>query len=144
MRLALAAAFALCACGQGLTRGDMSLGFDGGPVGLIPPGSVADAGSDAGTDGGPDAGDAGCTTLSLNTTTIVDGCFGGALAAPGSVSVNSNCAASINTGFTICTGPVSGAQDSFDGGCGGYLCTSPSLPGIINCGSCTIIVDGGP
>src|SRR5438270_7459247 len=99
MRLALLAAFALCACSAGLTPG---LTLPDGAVipigGTVPDGGVPDGG-DAGTDGGADAGDAGCTALSLNTTGIVDNCFANGLSATGSVAVNTaSCTVDINTG----------------------------------------------
>ena len=140
------AGFAAC---SGYTRGTTGLSDGGSFIG----GGTSDAGA-AGLDGGdagPDAGpDAGCAPLSLNTTGIIDTCFGGGLATTGSVSVNTaSCTAQVNTTFTVCTGTVAGPSDAFDGGCGGYVCSGSSLPGTIVCptgpnSSCTIVVcDGG-
>jgi len=130
MRLALLAGLALCAC-AGYTHGDERFSYDGGPS----------------ASGGTDAG---CTALSLNTTSIFDDCFLH-IAATGSVSVDpSNCIVNINTGTGyFCTGRAAGPHDAFDGGCSNFACISSSLPGTILCvtgatTSCSIIVDGGP
>jgi hypothetical protein len=152
MRLALAAALALCACSQGLTHGDMGLTFDGGPIGIPTPSGPSDSGVDGGPDGGADAGDAGCTALSLNSVNVIDGCSASGLSATGSLNVDpSSCVVNLVTGSgSSCFGSASGAHDAFDGGCGGFAgCTSSSLPGTIYCPtsaitSCSVIVDGGP
>lgn len=156
MRQVIPAAFALaalCACMGSYTSGPFNPGDGGIPISGLPGGADAgDGGTDAG--GGMDAGsDAGCTALSLNTTSIIDSCLGGGLITTGSVSVNTaSCTATINTGSNTgpCVGPVSGSHDAFNGACGGYSpCISPALPGIITCttgptSSCNIVVcDGG-
>lgn len=155
MRLILpaACAIALSACMGGYTK-ETDFHFDAGPIGVIPGGggSGGGGGVDGGPDGGPDAGpDGGCTALSLNSTTVIDGCFGGGATFNGSASVSgTTCAASLILGSgATCVGTASGAHDAFDGGCGGFSpCTSTSLPGTIVCvnglTSCLIAVDGGP
>jgi hypothetical protein len=148
MRVAILAAFVLCAC-AGYTHGTEA-SPDGGAV--IGGPSGGNDGGDAGTDGGPDAGDGGCTGLSLSNAGILDNCVGTNVAGTASVSVNpTSCAALlVSTTSTSCNGIASGPHDAFDGGCGGFqVCNSPSLPGTIVCvtgpsSSCTIVVDGGP
>lgn len=138
----------LFAC-AGYSSGNLAVGDSGVPVGGFVDGGP-DAGPDAGPDGGNGGSDAGCTPRQLNPTGMIDSCFGTGSQVPGSVSVTlSSCTVNINTGTNVCTGDVRGTGDAFDGGCGGYLCTSPSLPGTIVCNtssttSCTIVVcDGG-
>ena len=138
----------LAAC-AGYTQGTTGLSDSGLPI-VNGSSDAGDGGHDGG-DAGPDAGfDAGCTPLSLNTVGIIDNCFGNNFLSTGSVSVNSaSCTVQINSALTVCNGTVSGASDAFDGGCGGYVCSSRSLPGAIVCptsasSSCTITVcDGG-
>ncbi|MCA1826208.1 MAG: hypothetical protein ABR567_02220 [Myxococcales bacterium] len=151
MRLAILAAFALCAC-AGYTHGNETISYDGGPFGVGTGADAGDAGNDAGTDGGVDGGDGGCTVLALNTVSVVDGCFGNGGTYTGSASVDpaTACSAQVITGSgAACTGTATGSHDAFDGGCGGLSpCSSSSLPGTIVCangiGSCSIVVDGGP
>jgi hypothetical protein len=151
MRPALAA-FALalsCACAGGYTGGNPSPQGPGSH-----PGSVGgpDAGTDggSGTDGGPDAGtDAGCTPLSLSAAGVIDGCSNG-LAGTASVSIGMDCSVTTSgtTLYSSCNG-TAGADDAFSGTCGGFPCTSTSLPGNLVCTpagmtSCTVtICDGG-
>jgi hypothetical protein len=156
MRTASAAAIAcalLCNACAGYTKLDDTpyVGGDtsGPPIGIGGGGDAGtDAGHDAGTDAGPDAGtDAGCAALSRTGLGVIDGCLNNQIATA-SISVTaSNCAALINmtTATAQCTGTASGASDSFTGACGGYpSCSSTSLPGTINCGSCSIVIcDGG-
>ncbi len=127
----------LCAC-VGNTKGQVLLSDSG----VGPPIGAGDAGNhdggDAGQDAGSDAGsDAGCTALSLSGVPAVDGCFGNApTTATGTVNtVNCSIDISLGTSTGPCRGTVSGTLDAFDGGCQGgfYTCTSPSLPGTLNC-----------
>jgi len=155
----LAAAVALvslCACAGSYSNGGSDLlGPDGGGSPLVDGGSDGgDGGSDGGVDGGPDAG---CVPLALNGLAAVDSCPGPQSAsAIASISVGGpaqGCAVSITlTSGTACSGVATrGTLDAFDGGCSGipgYSCTSPSLPGTLNCSygpaTCTIrICDAG-
>ncbi|HEY4885589.1 MAG TPA: hypothetical protein VII08_18325 [Myxococcales bacterium] len=150
----LAAALALvslCACAGSYSNGGTDLLPPDSGGGALTDGGPPDGGSDGGVDGGPDAG---CVQRSLNGVGAIDNCAG-APNATASVFVSDpaqGCTVSItlDTATTPCTGVASrGTLDAFDGGCtGGYVCTSPSLPGTLTCNNgfntCTVrICDAG-
>jgi hypothetical protein len=155
MRTASAAAIAcaaLCGACAGYTKMDDTPYIADGavpPPGLGGGGDAGhDAGMDAGTDAGTDGGtDGGCAGMSRSGLGVIDGCLNNQLASA-TISVNgSSCATLITmTSPTAqCTGIARGQSDAFAGPCGGYpSCTSTSLPGVINCGPCSIVIcDGG-
>ncbi|HUJ26564.1 MAG TPA: hypothetical protein VLW85_11135 [Myxococcales bacterium] len=147
MRPILVAALALlCAC-AGYTNGEVLLSDAGGPpVGGGSGGNPDSGPTDAGpTDAGPTDAGSTCTPLAVSEP-IIDGCeSSSALSGTASVSVGANCAVSItlSTGIS-CTGTAQGTNDQFQGACGGFpLCGSPSIPGSISCGSCSIVICNG-
>ena len=148
MRITLAAALSVAlvaglffACG-GELRGTLPAGDGGIPVLGGSLDSGVDGGSDAG-DGGSDAGDAGASDAGLDAgdggcghgfvAQGFDGCFSGDASVQLAI-ILSGCDAiiSINT-IPRCNGQLTGAQDSFDGGCGDLVCSAPALPGLISC-----------
>ena len=155
MRQAIAApALALlCACAGGYTHDNTVLSdgsVTGGTTGGGDGGST-DAG-DAGHDAGQDAGsDAGCTLLSLSNAGVIDGCQLGTRGTAGVNVTPPACTVNISgtTTYSACNGTAHGPSNSFSGFCGGYPCTSTSLPGNLICTtpgmtSCTVtICDGG-
>ena len=147
--LAASALATLCACAGGLTHGIESGGDGGLPIGGGKPdgGGASDAGDAGAADAGHAGTDAGCAALSMSSTGVIDGCFGGT-SGTANVSVSSSTCSALITMTTAtgsCTGTADGGHDAFTGACGGYpTCASASLPGTIDCGPCQItICDGG-
>ncbi|TMA28802.1 MAG: hypothetical protein E6J78_05185 [Deltaproteobacteria bacterium] len=151
MRIAAAAFALVLACGACAGKYTPGQPYDA-PDGSITPvggGGGGSDGGDAGSDAGFDAGsDGGCTALSANGVSYVDGCIASGVAATASISVTPpGCTALITlSSGTSCNGVALGPLDAFDGGCTGFpACSSTSLPGTIHCGSCSIVLcDGGP
>lgn len=140
---------AVASCAGGTQDGILYAGSADGAVlggGGVTGSDGGDGGVDGGADGGLDGGDAGPCVDAGSVTHVTDNCFNGASTT--TAYLPSGCNVQMTWTSGSCSGTLSGASDSFDGGCAGSgmttaPCAGPTFPGTITCAtdagsSCTI------